>query len=75
MLWIWQARRTQLTSLRSPECDWVTVGPVALLVVNTDSEPVLREGFETRHDGLSPPAGKQQGLALVQSLVEIQQAA
>lgn len=67
--------RTQLTSLRSAECDRVTVGAVALLVVNVDSESVLREGFETRHDGLSPPAGKPEGLALIQSLVGIQQAA
>lgn len=66
-----QARRTQLTSFRGAECDWVTVGPFALLVVNADSERVFREGFESRHDGLSPPAGEGQGMALIQSLVGI----
>lgn len=65
----------KLTSFRSAERDWVAVGPVPFLVVNADSESVLREGFKTRHDGLSPPAGKRQGLALIQSLVGIQQTA
>ena len=62
-----------LTSLWSVECDRVTVGPIALLVENIDSESVLGERLEARHDGMSPLPRKGQGLALIQNLVRIQQ--
>lgn len=54
-----------LTSLWSVKGDRVTVGPIALLVENTDSKPVLRERFEPRHDGMSPFSRERHGLAFI----------
>lgn len=62
-----------LTSLWSAERDWLTAGPVALLVENVDGESVLGERLESRHDGASPLSRKRHGPTLVQNLFGIQQ--
>ena len=62
-----------LTSLRSAERDGLTAGPVALLVEYVDSESVLGERLESRHDGASPLSRKGYGLTIVQNLFGIQQ--
>lgn len=64
-----------LTPLGRVERDRVAVGTVALLVEHVDGEPVLGERVETRHHGVAPVAGEGHGVALVQGLVRIEQAA
>lgn len=60
-----------LTSLRCIEGDRVTVGPIALLVENVDSESVLRKRLEARHNGMTPLPREGQGVTLIQNLVRI----
>lgn len=54
-----------LTSLWSVEGNRVTIGPIALLVENTDSKPVLGERFEPWHDGMSPFSRERHGLPFI----------
>lgn len=58
-------RLCNLTSLWSAEGDRVTVGPVAFLVENVDSESVFRERFKAWHDGMTPIPRKRHGLAFI----------
>ena len=54
-----------LTSLWCAERDRVTVGPVALLVENVDSESVLGKRLEARHNGMTPLPREGKGVALI----------